>query len=73
MNELSKINLGLKMNEKQVIQLKELFDYFHLKDRVLSASQSAFIRSCKTQFQRNKELTEKQIQVLNDIKNYING
>jgi hypothetical protein len=57
------------MNE---IAVKETFDFLYMNERYLTASQDSFVRGCKTQYQRNKSLSEKQLSVLNEIRKYLN-
>jgi len=49
------------------IRIKEAFDKLYLNERLLTAGQMDFIRGCKRQFMRNKELSDKQTSILFEI------
>jgi len=52
-------------------EIKELFDFLYVNERQLTAGQMDFIQGCKKQFARTKQLSEKQISVLKDIKQFL--
>jgi len=60
----------IKMEAKNT-EIKELFDFLYVNERQLTAGQMDFIQGCKKQFSRTKQLSEKQISVLNDIKQFL--
>ncbi|HEY5124521.1 MAG TPA: hypothetical protein VIK14_12380 [Ignavibacteria bacterium] len=57
--------------EAKNIKIKETFDYLYLCEKQLTPSQLEFIRSVKKQFARTKELSEKQMKILIEIKKYL--
>jgi hypothetical protein len=52
-------------------QIKETFDFLYLNEKHLSAGQSDFISGCKKHFHKNKELSEKQLSALLEIKKFL--
>jgi len=52
----------------EAVRIKELFDSLYLSERELTAGQMDFINSCRKQFTRTKELSNKQLAILKDIK-----
>ena len=53
------------------IRIKELLDELYKNENHLTASQHDFIFSCKRQYNRNRDLSERQISVLTEIKKYL--
>ena len=51
--------------------IKEIFDTLYLSEKQLTPSQLDFIRGVKKQFARTKELSEKQVKILIEIKKYL--
>ena len=49
-------------------EFKEIWDCLYLHSKQLTVGQQQFIDSCKKQFARTKQLSEKQVAVLKDIK-----
>ena len=49
-------------------EFKEVLDCLYLHSKQLTVGQVEFIDSCKKQFNKTKELSEKQVAVLKDIK-----
>jgi len=58
------------MNEKTV-KIKELFDNLYLHDRQLTAAEKDFVSGCRKYFQKNKQLSDRQIRVLKDILKFL--
>lgn len=54
-------------------RIKECFDFLYLNQRHLTASQTEFVAGCKRHYSRNKELSERQISALNEIRKYLNA
>jgi hypothetical protein len=52
-------------------QIKETFDFLYLNEKQLSAGQSDFISGCKRYYHKNKELSEKQLSALMEIRKYL--
>jgi hypothetical protein len=50
------------------IEFKEVLDCLYLHESQLTTGQAEFIDSCKKQFNKTKELSDKQFAVLRDIK-----
>jgi len=59
------------MTEQTTIQVKETFDYLHLHRQDMTAGQMRLVDSMKQQFRRNKDLSDKQVKILLDIKKYL--
>jgi hypothetical protein len=59
------------MNNKNTAAIKELFDSFYLDEKNLTSAQLAFVEGAKKYFSRNRELSDRQISVLRDIKKYL--
>ncbi len=59
------------MTEQTTIKVKETFDYLHIHRRDMTGGQMQFIASLKQQFRRNKDLSDKQVKCLLDIKKYL--
>jgi hypothetical protein len=49
------------------VQIIELLDSIYLRERELTSGQQDYIRGCKRQLTRTKELSSKQIATLQDI------
>ena len=60
-----------KMTEKTTIQVKETIDYLHLHRQDMTAAQMRLVDSLKQQFRRNKDLSDKQVKILLDIKKFL--
>jgi len=56
---------------ENIVKIKETFDYLYLHQRYLTSGQMDFLRGAKRYFQRNKELSNKQLLVLRDILKYL--
>jgi hypothetical protein len=56
---------------ENTVAIKELFDSLYLCEKQLTPSQLDFIRGVKKQFARTKELSEKQVKILIEIKKYL--
>jgi len=56
---------------ENTVKIKETFDYLYLHQRQLTSAQMDFLRGAKRYFQRNKELSNKQLLVLRDILKYL--
>lgn len=56
---------------ENTVAIKECFDFLYLNERYLSASQSEFIAGLKRYYHKNKELSEKQISALMEIRKYL--
>jgi len=56
---------------ENTVKIKETFDYLYLHQRHLTSGQMDFLRGAKRHFQRNKELSNKQLLVLRDILKYL--
>jgi len=54
------------------VAIKEIFDYFYVNKRELTASQEDFINGCKKYFRINKQLSDKQLGILCDMKRFLN-
>ena len=52
-------------------EVKELFDALYLSEKKLSPSQFLYVQSTKRQFARNRELSEKQVKILREIKKFL--
>jgi hypothetical protein len=59
------------MDEKMITETRELFDFLYLSIHHLTTGQMNLIASMKKQFRRNGELSEKQFEVLREIKKYL--
>ena len=55
------------------VRIKECFDSLYLRKRDLTASQIEFIHGCRKHFKRNKNLSEKQTEVLFTMAKYMNN
>jgi len=51
--------------------IKELFDSLYLSEKQLTPAQADFIRGAKKQFNRTKELSDRQVAVLREIKSFL--
>lgn len=56
---------------ENTVAIKECFDFLYLNERHLSAGQTEFVRGLKAYFNRNKELSKKQVAVLFEIRKWI--
>lgn len=59
------------MNINNTEAIKECFDFLYLYQRHLSASQAEFVQGCKTYFNRNKAISERQLKILREIKKFL--
>jgi len=59
------------MTEQTTIKVKETFDYLYIHRLDMTAGQMRLIDSFKQQFRRNKDLSDKQVEILLDIKKYL--
>ena len=59
------------MNESNEIRAKEIFDTLYLNEKQLTSGQVAFINSCKKQLKKNRTLSMKQIEILQQMKRYL--
>ena len=55
------------------VRIKESFDLLYKHQRDLTASQIEFIHGCRKHFKRNKNLSEKQTEVLFTMVKYMNN
>ena len=53
------------------VEIKELFDALYLCEGELTPGQTDFIRGAKKQFHKTKELSDRQISVLREIKRFL--
>jgi hypothetical protein len=53
------------------VAITELFDWLYLCEKQLTAGQMDFIREARKQFRRNKSLSERQFEVLKDIRKHL--
>lgn len=51
--------------------IKELFDSIYLREKHLTLGQVNFIQSLKKQFNKKKELSDKQVSTLKDILRFL--
>jgi hypothetical protein len=56
--------------ERNII-IEETFDVLYLNQRYLSAGQADFVAGLKRYYRRNKQLTEKQLSALLEIKKFM--
>jgi len=57
--------------EETNIEIKEAFKYLAGHEEKLTVSQSEFIDSLRRQYRRIKSLSDKQVEILLDIKKYL--
>ena len=60
------------MNNVEIVEIKEAFDFLYLNEVCLTLAQTEFIESLKKYFIKNKTLSEKQQKALSEIKRYLN-
>jgi len=53
---------------KNTVAAKEILDSLYLNEKQLTSGQLSFIQGCKKQFTKTKELSDKQVQILIEIK-----
>jgi hypothetical protein len=51
-------------------EIQDILDHLYLVRTGLTAWQETFIRSCRNQFRKEGNLSEKQVKILRDIKKY---
>jgi len=71
---MRKNNFGRKNDKKSMentVEIVELFDNIYLHQRHLTSGQMDFLRGAKRHFQKNKELSNKQLLILQDILKYL--
>lgn len=54
------------------VLIKELFDFFYVNEKQLTARQIEFINSIKRYYKKNESISEKQFAALFEIKKYLN-
>ena len=59
------------MTEQISIQIEEAFDFLYIHRKDMTGAQIQLVNSLKRQFRQNKDLSEKQMKVLFDIKKYL--